>query len=210
MTAAWPVCQVALDRADQRRRLHAGQQMAEEALLGAFEGRARGRLRLRSSACRCSPVMLAACIAASRLLWMIGEGAGIGVVDADLLGRELMLDQLVFDAFVGQRAGRIEAERPAGRAPAPPWRRRRRPRSPRRTRRAWRTGNPRRPRGRAAGHRRDCGRWWRRSPRHRRRGRSGSACCRRKPGTALLRGRLRRRVRPCRRRRSAWRGSRRR
>ena len=39
------------------------------------------------------------------------EGAGIGVVDADLLGRELVLDQLVLDAFVGERAGRIEAER---------------------------------------------------------------------------------------------------
>ena len=39
------------------------------------------------------------------------ECAGIGVVDADLLGRELVLDQLVLDAFVGQRARRIEAER---------------------------------------------------------------------------------------------------
>jgi hypothetical protein len=57
------------------------------------------------------PVMLAACIAASRLLWMIGEGAGIGVVDADLLGRQLMLDQLVFHAVEGQRAGGVEAER---------------------------------------------------------------------------------------------------
>ena len=58
-----------------------------------------------------SPVMLAARMAASRLLWMIAERAGIGVVDADLLGRELVLDQLVFDALVGERAGRIEAER---------------------------------------------------------------------------------------------------
>ncbi len=39
------------------------------------------------------------------------EGAGIGVVDADLLGRERVLDQLVLDAFVGQRPRRIEAER---------------------------------------------------------------------------------------------------
>ena len=39
------------------------------------------------------------------------EGARIGVVDADLLGGELVLDQLVFDALVGQRAGRVEAER---------------------------------------------------------------------------------------------------
>ena len=39
------------------------------------------------------------------------ERAGIGIVDADLLGRELVLDQLVFDALVGERAGGIEAER---------------------------------------------------------------------------------------------------
>ena len=39
------------------------------------------------------------------------ERAGIGVVDADLLGRELVLDQLVFDALVGERARGIEAER---------------------------------------------------------------------------------------------------
>ena len=42
---------------------------------------------------------------------MIAERAGIGVVDADLLGRELVLDQLVFDALVGERARRVEAER---------------------------------------------------------------------------------------------------
>src|SRR3546814_12131156 len=39
------------------------------------------------------------------------EGAGIGVVDADLLRAERVLDQLVFNAFVGERASRIEAER---------------------------------------------------------------------------------------------------
>ena len=37
---------IALDRADQRRRLHAGEQVAEEALLGALERRTRRRLRL--------------------------------------------------------------------------------------------------------------------------------------------------------------------
>jgi hypothetical protein len=30
------------------------------------------------------------------------EGAGISVVDADLLGRELVLHQLVLDAFIGE------------------------------------------------------------------------------------------------------------
>ena len=39
-----------------------------------------------------------------------GEGRGIGVVDADLLGRQLMLDELVFDAGEGKRAGGVEAE----------------------------------------------------------------------------------------------------
>ena len=39
------------------------------------------------------------------------EGAGVGVVDADLLKRELVLDKLLFDAFVGERAGGIETER---------------------------------------------------------------------------------------------------
>ena len=49
--------------------------------------------------------------------------------------------------------------------------RRRHPRSLRRTRRGWRRGNPRRPTSLAAGHRRDCGRSLRRSPRHRQCGR---------------------------------------
>src|SRR3546814_7823013 len=40
-----------------------------------------------------------------------GEGPGIGIVDAGLLGGEPMLDQLVLDAIVGERAGRVEAER---------------------------------------------------------------------------------------------------
>ena len=40
-----------------------------------------------------------------------GEGPGIGVVDAGLLGGELMLDQFVFDAVVGERPGRVEPER---------------------------------------------------------------------------------------------------
>ena len=39
--------EIALDRRDQRRRLHRRDQMIEEALLGALEGRARGGLGLR-------------------------------------------------------------------------------------------------------------------------------------------------------------------
>ena len=84
--------------------------MIEEALLGAFEGGARGGLGLA--------------VQRAALAGDVGglhggveivvndlEGAGIGVVDADLFGRELVLDKLVFDAVVGERAGRIEAER---------------------------------------------------------------------------------------------------
>ena len=40
------------------------------------------------------------------------EGAGIGVVDAPLLVGERVLDQLVFDAVIGERAGGVEPERP--------------------------------------------------------------------------------------------------
>ena len=76
--------------------------MAEEALLGASKADRAADLACAFSV-PVSPVMLAARIAASRLLWMMREGAGIGVIDADLLGRELVLDELVFDAFVGQR-----------------------------------------------------------------------------------------------------------
>ena len=38
--------EIALDRGDQRRGLHRGDEVIEEALLGAFEGRAGGRLGL--------------------------------------------------------------------------------------------------------------------------------------------------------------------
>ena len=84
--------------------------MREEALLGGFEGRARCGLGLR--------------VERAALAGDVGglqggveivvddlEGAGIGVVDADLLGRERVLDQLVFDALVGERPGGVEAER---------------------------------------------------------------------------------------------------
>ena len=187
MTAAWPASRSRSIARDQRRRLHRGDQMREEALLGGFEGRARGGLGLR--------------VERAALAGDVGglqggveivvddlEGAGIGVVDADLLGRERVLDQLVLDALVGERPGGIEAERleiagqhlhggdAAGLDRL------------RRTRRAWRRESPRRPRGRAAGHRRDCAPWWRPWPRRRRRARSGSACCRRRPARPCCEG----------------------
>jgi hypothetical protein len=72
MTAAWPAARSASMDGDQGRGFHRGQQMAEEALLGGLEGRARGGLGLpvqRAAA----PVMLAASIAAARLLWMMAK-----------------------------------------------------------------------------------------------------------------------------------------
>ena len=102
--------EIALDRGDQRRGLHRGDEVIEEALLGALEGRAGGRLGLAVQ----RPGLAGDVGGLQRGVQVVVddlEGAGIGVVDADLLGRELVLDQLVFDALVGERAGRIEAER---------------------------------------------------------------------------------------------------
>jgi hypothetical protein len=39
------------------------------------------------------------------------ERAGIGVIDANLLGRELVFDEFIFDAIVGQRTRGVETER---------------------------------------------------------------------------------------------------
>ena len=39
------------------------------------------------------------------------EGVGIGIVDADLLVGQFVLEQVVFDAVIGERTRRIEAER---------------------------------------------------------------------------------------------------
>ena len=102
--------EIALDGADQRRRLHRGQQMTEEPLLGRFKGRAGGGLGL--------PVQRA--LGAGdvggfhRRVEMVvndRERPGVGVIDAALLAGERMLDQFVFDAVVGERARSVEAER---------------------------------------------------------------------------------------------------
>ena len=110
MTAAWPAPRSRSTDSDQRRRLHRRDEVIEEALLGALERRARGGLGLRvQRAGRAGDVR--------RLHGRIeivvddAERPGIGVVDADLLVGQPVLEQLVFDALVGKRAGRIEAER---------------------------------------------------------------------------------------------------
>ena len=84
--------------------------MAEEALLGAFEGRAGGGFR--------SGIQRAGCAGDVRrphrrveIVVNDREGAGIGVIDAPLRVGELVLDQLVFDAVIGERARGVEAER---------------------------------------------------------------------------------------------------
>jgi len=91
--------EIALDRTDQRRCLHRSQQMSEEALLGSFEGGSRGRLCLRIQG-----TGLAGDVGSPHRSVEIvvddAECAGIGVVDADLFGRELVLDEFVFDALI--------------------------------------------------------------------------------------------------------------
>ena len=102
--------QIALDGGDQRRRLHRRDQMIEETLLGALESRPRGGFGLRVQRARFAGDV-------GRLQRGVeivvddAERPGIGVVDADLLVGEPVLDQLIFDALVAERAGRIEAER---------------------------------------------------------------------------------------------------
>src|SRR5882724_2885421 len=84
--------------------------MAEEALLGALEGGTRGGLCLRVER-----TSLAGDVRRphGRIKVVVDdrERAGIGVVDANLFGRELVFEQFVFDALIGERAGRVEAER---------------------------------------------------------------------------------------------------
>ena len=84
--------------------------MAEEALLGALEGRAGRRLRL--------PVQRAALAGdvggLHRRVEVIvddRERPGIGIVYAALFIGELVLDQLILDAVIGKRAGGVEPER---------------------------------------------------------------------------------------------------
>ncbi len=103
-------CEIAVDRRGQRGRLHRRDQMVEEPLLGRLEGRARRGLGLRvqrpgrggdiGRLKRCGQIVV------NDL-----ERPGIGVVDADLLRSEGMLDQLVLDALIRQRARGVEAKR---------------------------------------------------------------------------------------------------
>lgn len=102
--------EIGLDGGDQARQLHRRDQVIEEALLVGFERRARRGLRLpieRTS--------LAGDVGRlQRRIEIVMDdlkGAGIGIVDADLLRRQRMLKEVDLDAVIGERARRVEAER---------------------------------------------------------------------------------------------------
>ena len=100
--AGMALLEIARDRGDQGRAFHRRQQMIEEALLVRFEGRARRGLGV--------PVVGAAVVAGDvggferRIQVLVDDlkGIGIGVVDADLLRRQLVLDDVVFDPLERQ------------------------------------------------------------------------------------------------------------
>ena len=103
--AGMPGGKVRLGASDQRRRLHRCKQMTEEALLRPFERRSRGGFGLRIE--RRGATILAGLRHAGGLQRRVEilvdnlERAGIGVVDANLLRRQRMLDDLIFDAVIG-------------------------------------------------------------------------------------------------------------
>ena len=104
-----PLVQVCLNGADQRGALHAGEEVAEEALLGSLEGADCGGFRVLVEGV--FPVD-----DAGRLQGVLEvgvddlEGVGIGVVDAPLLVRERVLQDVDLDAVVGERAGLVETQ----------------------------------------------------------------------------------------------------
>ena len=91
--------EVAIDRCDQRGRLHRGDEVIEEALLGALEGRTRGGFGL--------PVQRALVAGdigglerGVEIIVDDAERSRVGVVDCDLLVAQAMFEQIVFDALV--------------------------------------------------------------------------------------------------------------
>ena len=98
------------DRPQQRRRFHRRDEVIEEALLVAFEGAFGGGFRLAVQR-----AAFAGDVDGLERRFEVGvndlEGLGIGVIDADLFGRQLVLDDLDLDAFVRERPRDIEAER---------------------------------------------------------------------------------------------------
>jgi hypothetical protein len=101
---------IAHDRADQCRGLHGRQKVTEEALLCALEGRSCGGSCLRVQGATCAGDV-GGPHGRVEVVVNYPERAGVSIVDANLLRRELVFDELVLDALVGQRARCIEAER---------------------------------------------------------------------------------------------------
>ena len=102
--------EVGLHGADQRRALHRGEEVREEALLRLLEGAHRGGLGARGEG-------VAVLDHAARLEGGVevlvddAEGARVLVPDVPLRVGERMLEDVDFDAVVGERAGLVEAER---------------------------------------------------------------------------------------------------
>ena len=93
--------EVSLHAGDDARRLHRGDQMVEEALLGAFERRARGRFGLAvERALDSGDVRGPEC--SVEIVVDDLERPCIGVIDALLLSRQRVLEQFIFDAVERQ------------------------------------------------------------------------------------------------------------
>ena len=102
--------QIGLDRPDQGRALHGGDEVIEEPLLVGLEGGMRRGLGLAVERALVARDVHGLQRRAEILMDDL-EGAGIGVIDAGLLGRELVLQHLHLDALIGERARGVEAER---------------------------------------------------------------------------------------------------
>src|SRR3954465_5608855 len=85
--------------------------MVEKALLVRFKGRAGGRLRMGVVGIAAGAGNVGGLERRLQVLVNDLERVGIGIVDRDLLRRELMLDDLVFDALERQGARGIETKR---------------------------------------------------------------------------------------------------
>ncbi len=101
-----------LGRRDHRRQLHAEEKLAEEALLRRFEARARRGLGTAVEGRIFEPVDHRGQF--ERTLHVAvndAPGVGIGIVDRDLLARQLVAQDLIFDAGEAERPRGVEAER---------------------------------------------------------------------------------------------------
>ena len=100
---------IGLDRPDQRGAFHGGQEMAEEALLRALKSRQSGGLGVLVE----RGIALHDAGGFERVFYIAVdhlEGPGIGVVDAPLLGRQGMFEQLDLNPVIAERTGLVEPE----------------------------------------------------------------------------------------------------